>query len=392
MNSLNIAWLMIRRTILRKRGFITFFLLPCLVVTGTIALFGSEEGTRAVIPYVNEDQGAAGRWILDELGRKEEYLLKPMNNVAEVKEAIAQQRGSSGLIIPAHYTDNLLQDKQPEVQLVELRVSESSYTLRAAVEGLAAGLRQSASAVLAATDAASGETPDPTLAQAKFKELLLELGKHQISGEATELKIYPKPGLNNVTGFTIMFMMGLLTSTVAVIMEDRRQRTMARVYTAPVRAYEIALGNFLGSFAIGLIQIVLVLGISRWVLHYDAGIPFGIHLLILAAFMLVSMGIASTVAGLIRESKNATMLNSLIITPTCMIGGCFWPLSIMPDYMQKLANFVPQKWAIQAVETISAGGTLSDIALPLLILFGMAAILLTVGSAILRPSQPGVDA
>ncbi|WP_257031817.1 ABC transporter permease [Paenibacillus sp. E222] len=262
MNSLNIALLMIRRTILRKRGFITFFLLPCLVVTGTIALFGSEEGTRAVIPYVNEDQGPAGAWILNELGRKEEYLLKPMKTVVEVNEAIAQQTGSSGLVIPTHYTDDLLQDKQPEVQLVELRVRESSYTLRAAVEGLAAGLNQSASAVLAATDAASGEIPDPALAEAKLKELLLELGKHQISGEATELQMYPKPGLNNVTGFTIMFMMGLLTSTVAVIMEDRRQRTMARVYTAPVRAYEIALGNFLGSFAIGLIQIVWCWGLA----------------------------------------------------------------------------------------------------------------------------------
>ncbi|QOS81377.1 ABC transporter permease [Paenibacillus sp. JNUCC31] len=391
MNSLNIAWLMIRRTILRKRGFIAFFLLPCLVVSGAVLLFGSEQGTRAVIPYVNEDQGAAGEWILGELGQKEEYLLKPMNNVAELKEAIAQQKGSSGMIIPANYTNDLLKNKQAEVQLVELRVSESSYTLRAAVEGLAAGLNQSASAVLAATNAASGEAPDPAQVQAKFEQLLVELGKHQISGEATDLQIYPKPGLNNVTGFTIMFMMGLLTSAVAVIMEDRRQRTMARVYTAPVRAYEIALGNFLGSFAIGMIQIVLVLGISRWVLHYDAGIPFGIHFLILAAFMLVSMGIASTVAGLIRESKNANMLNSLIITPTCMIGGCFWPLSIMPDYMQKLANFVPQKWTIQAVETVSAGGTLSDITLPLLILGGMAAILLTVGSVILRPSQPGVD-
>ncbi|WP_440113372.1 ABC transporter permease [Paenibacillus sp. QZ-Y1] len=391
MNSLNIAWLMIRRTLLRKRGFITYFLLPCFVVTGAVALFGSEQGTRAVIPYVNEDQGAAGQWILDELAHKEEYLLKPMNNVAELKETIAQQKGSSGIIIPANYTNDLLEDKQAEVQLIELRVSESSYTLRAAVEGLAAGLNHSASAVLAATDAASGGTPDPAQTQAEFEELLHELGKHRISGEATDLKIYPKPGLNNVTGFTIMFMMGLLTSAVAVIMEDRRQRTMARIYTAPVRAYEIALGNFLGSFAIGLLQIVLVLGISRWVLHYDAGVPFSIHFLILAAFMLVSMGIASTVAGLIRESKNANMLNSLIITPTCMIGGCFWPLSIMPDYMQKLANFVPQKWTIQAVETISAGGTLSDITLPLLILGGMAAILLTVGSAILRPSQPGVD-
>lgn len=38
MNSLHIAWLMIRRTLGRKMGFITFLLLPCLVVTGAVAL------------------------------------------------------------------------------------------------------------------------------------------------------------------------------------------------------------------------------------------------------------------------------------------------------------------------------------------------------------------
>ncbi|WP_340014597.1 ABC transporter permease [Paenibacillus sp. FSL K6-1318] len=392
MNSLHIAWLMIRRTLGRKMGFITFLFLPCLVVTGAVALFGSEQSTRTVIPYVNEDTGVAGTWMINELAGKEEYLLKPMNNEAEVKEAIAQQKGSSGIIIPARYTEDLFQGKATEIQLVELRISEGSYTLRAAVEGLTSGLQQSASAVKVAAGRVSSETDIVESTQKSFELLLEEIGKQQVSGEGTDLQIYPKSGLNNVTGFTIMFMMGLLTSAVAVIMEDRRKRTMARVYTAPVRAYEIALGNFLGSFVIGMIQIVLVLGVSRWLLHYDAGIPFGIHFMILAAFMLVSMGIASTVAGLIRNPKNANMLNSLVIMPTCMIGGCFWPISLMPDYMQKLANFVPQKWAIQAVETISAGGTLSDITLPLLILFGMAAILLTVGSAILRPSQPGVDA
>lgn len=391
MNSLNIAWLMIRRTLGRKRGLITFLLLPCLVVTGAIALFGNAQATRAVIPYINEDQGTAGAWMMHELSSKEEYMFKPMDSRAEVKEAIAHQKGSVGIIIPAHYTEVLLQGKQAEIELIEMRVSESSYTLRAAVEGLAAGLNQFVSAVLAARDTTSIQVADLGWIDEKFEQLLQETGKHAIAGEAIDLQIYPKLGLNSVTGFTIMFMMGLLTSAVAVIMEDRRQRTMARVYTAPVRAYEITLGNFLGSFSIGIIQIVLILGISRWVLHYDAGIPFGVHFLILASFMLVSMGIASTVTGLIRESKNANMLNSLIIVPTCMIGGCFWPLSIMPGYMQKLANFVPQKWTIQAVETISAGGTMSDIKLPLLILGGMAAILLTVGSAILRPSQAGID-
>lgn len=392
MNSLHIAWLMIKRTLGRKMGFITFLLLPCLVVTGAVALFGSEQSTRTVIPYVNEDAGVAGTWMIHELAGKEEYLLKPMNNEAEVKEAIAQQKGSSGIIIPANYTEDLLQGKATEIQLVELRISEGSYTLRAAVEGLTSGLQQSASAVTVAAGRVSSEMDVLESTQKPLEQLLQEIGKQQVAGEVTDLQIYPKPGLNNVTGFTIMFMMGLLTSAVAVIMEDRRKRTMARVYTAPVRVYEIALGNFLGSFVIGMIQIVMVLGVSRWLLHYDAGIPFGIHFMILSAFMLVSMGIASTVAGLIRNYKNANMLNSLIIMPTCMIGGCFWPISFMPDYMQKLANVVPQKWAIQAVETISAGGTLSDITLPLLILFGMAIILLTVGSAILRPSQPGVDA
>ncbi|CAI6081402.1 hypothetical protein PAECIP112173_03208 [Paenibacillus sp. JJ-100] len=377
MNSLHIAWLMIRRTLGSKRGFITYLLLPCLVVTGAVALFGSEQASRAVIPYVNMDQGTAGSWMVQELGRMKEYSFKPVNSEAEVKSDVVKQKGNMGIVIPADYTQSLLQGKQTHIQLIEMRVSESSYILRAAVEGIDDGLKQSA---YAATT------------EEKFEQLLEEVGRHTLSGEALNLQLYPKPGLNNVTGFTIMFMMGLLTSAVAVIMEDRKQRTMARMYTAPVKSYEIALGNFLGSLAIGIIQIVLVLGISRWVLHYDAGIPFGTHFLILGAFMLVSMGLASTVSGLIRETKNASMLNSLIIVPTCMIGGCFWPLSIMPEYMQKLANFVPQKWTIQAVETISAGGTLADITLPLLILTTMAVILLAVGSAILRPDQPGMDA
>ncbi|WP_342553002.1 ABC transporter permease [Paenibacillus sp. FSL R7-0652] len=391
MNSLNIAWLMIRRTLGRKRGVIAFLLLPCLVVTGAVALFGSEQAGRAVIPYVNMDQGAAGTWMIKELSRMKEYSFKPMSSETEVKSDVVRQKGNMGLVIPAGYTQSLLHGEQASIELIEMRVSESSYILRAAVQGAADGLKQTAAAVRTFSSVSSVNGAAVS-SDEKFEQVLQEAGRHTLSGEALNLQLYPKPGLNNVTGFTIMFMMGLLTSAVAVIMEDRKQRTMARMYTAPVRSYEIALGNFLGSLAIGIIQIVLVLGISRWVLQYDAGIPFGTHFLILGAFMLVSMGLASTVSGLIRETKNASMLNSLIIVPTCMIGGCFWPLSIMPNYMQKLANFVPQKWTIQAVETISAGGTLADITLPLLILTVMAVILLAVGSVILRPDQPGMDA
>ncbi|MNJ65029.1 hypothetical protein D3C77_610210 [compost metagenome] len=70
-----------------------------------------------------------------------------------------------------------------------------------------------------------------------------------------------------------------------------------------------------------------------------------------------------------------------------MIGGCFWPLSFMPEYMQKAANFVPQKWAIEAIELLSSGSSLQGVGVPLLILVLMAFVLLIIGSAILRPSE-----
>ncbi|MGV2806473.1 ABC transporter permease, partial [Clostridium perfringens] len=139
------------------------------------------------------------------------------------------------------------------------------------------------------------------------------------------------------------FMMTLISSVVSMMIDDRRQRTLSRMYTAPVRAYQIALGNFLGSLVVGSLQVIIVLALSRYVLRYDYGIPLLLHFLILMAFMMVSLGLASTVAGLIRNGQNAAMINSMIVTPTCMLGGCFWPLAIMPEFMQKIANFIPQK-------------------------------------------------
>ncbi|MNI99561.1 hypothetical protein D3C73_1586710 [compost metagenome] len=62
----------------------------------------------------------------------------------------------------------------------------------------------------------------------------------------------------------------------------------------------------------------------------------------------------------------------------------------MPDYMQKAANFVPQKWAIEAAELAATGSGWSELWLPFAVLGLMAAVLLAIGSAILRPSEAAI--
>jgi ABC-2 type transport system permease protein len=382
-NSLTIAWNMIRRIIGTKKGTLVYIILPCIVVSLTVALLGRSSSLTVTIPYSNEDTGPAGQHVLHELSRNNNYVLKLMDDKEEVTEAILEKKGTLGFSIPAGFTEQILQGLNPQISMVELTPSEASYVIRMSLDRVVGSMVQSAEMVgsMAITN---GET------MSVFASSLDEISKHRIQSEKTDYQLYAKPGLSNVTGFTLMFMMGLLTSTVKLIMDDRRNRTIARIFSTPIRSYEIAIGHMLGSFFVGFLQIVIVLSLSRWVLRVDYGIPFFMHLLILGSFMLVAMGIASTVGGLVRNPSNAGMLNTMIITPTCMLGGCFWPLSIMPDYLQKAANFIPQKWTIEAVDMIASGGNLMDIWLPLSILGLMAIILLAIGSMILRPSETGV--
>ncbi|MNI27117.1 ABC-2 family transporter protein [compost metagenome] len=70
-----------------------------------------------------------------------------------------------------------------------------------------------------------------------------------------------------------------------------------------------------------------------------------------------------------------------------MLGGCFWPVYVMPEWMQKIANFVPQTWVIDAIERMSSGSGLGDVMLHVGILSLFALILLGVGSVILKPGE-----
>lgn len=376
---------MVKRTIGSHKGLLLHILLPSLVVAGIVSVTGGMEDSAAVLLYTNKDTGAAGNHLIVELENSGDYKLVERSDEADLKEGVTSQDGAAGLWIPEGFTSGILQEA-PQLTVYELKTTEDSMLIKMKTDAIAVEMLSTAATVRKASATGSMDSEE------RFTAILKQAEEHNVGSIRTDYNLYPRQTLGVITGMTLMFLMSLVTSSVSLIMADRRGRTMMRMFSAPVRSYEIALGNFLGSFMVGLIQIAAVLALGKWVLRYDYEVPMYLYFLVLAAFMLVSMGIAGTVAGLIRNPNNTGMLNTLILTPSCMLGGCFWPLSIMPDYMQKAANFMPQKWAIQAVDIAAAGGGWDELWLPFAILGLMAVILLAVGSAILRPNEAGINA
>jgi ABC-2 type transport system permease protein len=118
----------------------------------------------------------------------------------------------------------------------------------------------------------------------------------------------------------------------------------------------------------------------KFVFGIETGIS-DIHMFItLLMFALVAVGLGLLITAFSSSSYMAGTLSTLVLTPTCMLGGCYWDYELMPDFMQKIGYFTPQRWVMEAIRKMQDGGTLESITLNLLVLAAFALAFLLIAA------------
>lgn len=389
MNSIIITWNVCKRTLGNFKGFLLLIVLPVLVISAIISIFGSPSTASPKIAFVNADKGALGQHLLNGLDAFDQYELTELTNEDDVIKQVMLNEVAAGFVIADDFSNRMERDDHRTpfdvITFYQLNQTEQTIAIEIMLEREAARIGSALALAKEQNEAALKQT-DLTDLTAFVQALLAMQEKHNVRAQIND-KFELNPFFTTIIGTMLLFIMILVNSAIHNIVETRVNRTMARIYTAPIRAFEIMVGNFLGSFIIGTLQISLILLFTVYALGFDYGVPLFTLFIILQCFLLSAIGIACAVSGLVRNINMLRNVNLLVIVPTCMIGGCFWPIWIMPDAMQKLANFTPQKWAIEAIERMAFGGTYPEISWHLAILCLFALILLTFGSYVLRPSE-----
>jgi ABC-2 type transport system permease protein len=385
-----IAYQILRRTLTTKKGVLLYILLPSLLIAGIVSLFGNTVKAPFPVAYVNLDQGRLGEDLIRQINTNSLFQAFPMKDSDAVTQAVRKRDTDTGIIIPADFTEKLQSGQAGGVEVYQVHKNERSYGLRYFVEQKINSLQQLSLWALGSSAKDTGGSDAGTI----DSEALLDAAiKQQL--ETPYLSVVENAGkqsLDNTTlammcGFTLMFMMGLMNSSVTTIMEDRENFITRRIFAAPVRKFDIFAGNLLGIFIVGSLQLLSILLATRYLFRFDYDIPFFSQFIVLELFLLATMGISCAAAGMVKNVTNLSMIQNLILTPTCMIGGCFWPREIMPDFLQKAGNFVPQSWTIDAILELTTGASLPDIWPNLAVLLLMAAVLLGFGAVVLQPSK-----
>src|SRR5690625_7614400 len=75
-----------------------------------------------------------------------------------------------------------------------------------------------------------------------------------------------------------------------------------------------------------------------FIFNIDMGMPFWQVFAVLWLFSLVAVGVSLVIIAYSNTRSTASGLSNLVILPTIMVSGGFWPVEIMPDFLQKISR------------------------------------------------------
>ncbi|WP_240371519.1 ABC transporter permease [Anoxybacteroides rupiense] len=175
-------------------------------------------------------------------------------------------------------------------------------------------------------------------------------------------------------GYLLMIMLFSAGNLAEMIVKEKENRTYFRLLSAPINGKRYVLSNIIVNMIVMTGQIILTLVIMDRVFHIKTNIAFWQMAVVLMLFSLVAIGIAFITVAFANSSASAGAMQNLIVVPSCMLSGCFWPADIMPTFVQKIANFLPQRWTLDALLKLQQGHSFGSLYLNLLIILAFALI------------------
>lgn len=178
-------------------------------------------------------------------------------------------------------------------------------------------------------------------------------------------------------GAAMFFTMFVVGTGLLSLLGERKRHTLARLLSSPVTPGRILAAKFILSFAVGVGSVGLFMLFSRFLLGADwVDLP-ATALLVMAAVG-ASTGIVSLVAGWARTAEQAQNFQSVVAVTMGILGGAFFPVAGGDTFLGALSLATPHAWFMRGLGDLSGGGGLPVVALPLLVLTGMAVLTLAV--------------
>jgi ABC-2 type transport system permease protein len=373
----------IKRVFRKPASYAVMFGMPLIFTFIFGSLLGNSETSSIKVALVDQDQSLVSDGLIEKL-KHNELVTVEITNPIEAATRYKEKKVSGIITIPEGFEKQFSQQKLPEIVFQHGPDLAIAPAVKHAIEDAmaqAAVKSKAAHAMEQFKIETDWQTAFSKMSDASASPTI------QVHTETISKSLSSKK-MNNLSeravGFSIMFMMITLMSVTGTILDARKSGVWYRMLSTPVSRIEVLGGYLLSFFLIGWIQFGILMGVSSLLFGVSWGNLFG-HLVLVSALLMCVIGLGLFIGGLVRTTEQQTALGNIVIVSTCMLGGIYWPLEIVPEFMQKIAEFVPQTWAMKGfTELVARGGTALDIMGSVAVLLAFAVVFLGAGVTRIR--------
>ncbi len=372
------------------RGALLFFILfPFLfIVLFNFLSIGVTEDTKLQLHIVSEEaEGGFSHQIIDALDSAGNVEITMMD-YDQAYQAVQDEEISGFIAFPADFTEGIITGAGTQLEVVtHAEATEDSMALSGLSQSIASQVGSVRAIVATLETLKEQETLSPA-DMAKIEQIIEQVVQQALSGQGIGGQSFIEYGTEKVgdveeessanwviPGYLVMFVFFGAALGAETIVRERQNNTLERLMGSSVKREAILGGIFTGTAAKGLIQILLFLAVGLLVFKMDMGNSPAAVIILSILMVLVSAAFAIMLATLVKTQRSAgsvAVLASLVLAP---LGGCWWPLFIMPEWMQALAKITPHGWATTGFNKLMLfGADFGDVALEMLALVGFAAV------------------
>lgn len=379
---------------------IVFTLVSGMVFRGGGGGGDGDAPVRYMLTVANLDVGDSGSELLNAIREDDEIDLAVMEGEGAGEEALTlveEGDRSAALIIPADYSEKLAAEEPVTIAFHRNPERMNPLVTRQAVERVLSRFnaeRLGERAVLSAHESireAPSEGKGEALAESIRAFIARDLEDPPLKATSERLgrparADVPAMGFKHSSpAMALMFILlnGLMLSSMLVT--ERRQKTLSRLLTAPVRRSEIVAANLAWRFVVGTLQLWFLVGFGALVFGVDWGDSMLALALVGFAYVTAVAGLSVLIGSLSRNSKRVETLSLVLALTMCALGGLWWPLEVTPRSYQAIGHLVPTGWAMDAMHNlVSRGYTLAGVAPQILVLLGFALVFSIAAAAAFR--------
>ncbi len=326
------------------------------------------------------------------------FTMERTRDLASVEDRVANGDLAAALVIPEGFSDALGQDTVKLEVLVDPGSQVSAGIWESIVRSVA--VRYSAVVVVVRTTMeATQRANSPALSQgggagAVVAYAIAEGSRDDVfdavkvtdgvAGTTTEVGALDYYALS----MTAMFLMfGAMFGAMSTIAE-RLQKTMERMLASPAPREAIVGGKMLGTFVLGAAQFVVLYVFTRYMLGVWWGTSPEATFLVALAEVAAVTGLATLITAFAKTQRAVGGIAPLFIQIQAAIGGAFFSIEILPDWIQWIKYLSLVGWAMEGWRKIQIEGAgVSEVLVPVLALLGFAVAFYGVGVARMRAEQ-----